>query len=224
MSGGTWRGTIRRTASFLFVGVLSCGGNGTASTGEGSAATSPGISQVEILRHMPTGAAPIGITAAFGSVWVVNSEFRVHDRGSVTRIDPDTGKVVATITVGSVLLEVAPGAGALWVSNSGENTVSRIDPSSNEVVATVDVCHAPGGLAAAGTTVWVACEDDDAVGVIDATHDRMVSTTDVGISPRFVLAAYGSIWVSNDVGSTISRIDPGSGRSSRRSTPRPGRN
>jgi hypothetical protein len=35
MSGGTKSGTIRRIASVLFVGVLSCSGNGTASTGEG---------------------------------------------------------------------------------------------------------------------------------------------------------------------------------------------
>ena len=40
----------------------------------------------------------------------------------------------------------------------------------------------------------------------------MVSTTDVGITPRFALAAFDAVWVSNYVGSTISRIDPATGK------------
>src|SRR5262245_38573121 len=202
------RGRVPGWASL--VALFACGASGT--TTSAISPTPTRSTHVQVLHRVRTGAGPIGIASAFGSVWVVNSEFRVHDRGSVTRIDPTTGRVLATITVGSVPLETTSAAGSIWVSNSGDGTVSRIDPSIDRVVATIDVCAAPEGLAPTGATVWGVCEDDDAVGRIDTSRERMVSTTDVGITPRFALAAFDAVWVSNYVGSTISRIDPATGK------------
>jgi DNA-binding beta-propeller fold protein YncE len=65
---------------------------------------------------------------------VVNAEIDAQ-RGSVSRIDPESGDVVGTIPVGAIPLEVAVGEGSVWVSNAGDDTVSRINPSSNEAVA-----------------------------------------------------------------------------------------
>jgi YVTN family beta-propeller protein len=50
------------------------------------------------------------------------------------------------------------GAGAVWVTNSGDATVSRIDPATNEVVDTLDVGAAPTGIAVANGFVWVAVQ------------------------------------------------------------------
>ncbi len=94
---------------------------------------------------MPVGGEPIGIVEAFGSVWVVNSEFDSGGTPSVSRIDPASASVEATVPVGAVPLEVAAAFGAVWVSNSEDDTVSRIDPATNEVVATIDVCERAGG-------------------------------------------------------------------------------
>ena len=45
-----------------------------------------------------------------GSVWVASGD------GTVSRIDPNSGRVVATITVGGTPEDVAVGAGAVWVT------------------------------------------------------------------------------------------------------------
>ena len=106
--------------------AVACGGVATST--ESSAPASPSnTSTVQILRHVRTAPGPIGITAAFGSIWVVNSEFREHDRGSVMRLDPTNGTVLATVHVGGVPLEVTAAAGSVWVSNSDDASVSRVE-------------------------------------------------------------------------------------------------
>ena len=40
----------------------------------------------------------------------------------------------------------------------------------------------------------------------------MVDTVKVEDEPRFATAAFGSVWVSNYLGSSVSRVDPASGK------------
>ena len=97
-------------ASCAILLVVSCGGGSDASTATAGVGLDvvPGSQdpQLEILQRVATGGEPIGITEGFGSIWVVNSEFRSGGEPSVTRIDPATGAVVASIGVGDVPLEV----------------------------------------------------------------------------------------------------------------------
>jgi DNA-binding beta-propeller fold protein YncE len=89
--------------------------------------------------------------------------------GSVSRVDPDTNKVVAAMPVGFVL-DVAVGAGAVWAVGgvcSGGKTIGgavfRIDPRQNEVTATIPLdlrrsgrsARLPYDLAAGEGAVWV---------------------------------------------------------------------
>src|SRR5439155_25503986 len=57
---------------------------------------------------------------------------------TVSRIDPATKRVVATVGTGRTPSAIAVGDGAVWVANAlGERgTVSRIEPQSNQVVST----------------------------------------------------------------------------------------
>jgi DNA-binding beta-propeller fold protein YncE len=72
--------------------------------------------------------------SAFGSIWVSQPD-------RVARIDPATGRVTATIPVPgtSDFRDLAAGAGALWVSDTGMETVTRIDPVRNHVTATISI-------------------------------------------------------------------------------------
>jgi YVTN family beta-propeller protein len=76
------------------------------------------------------GKAPRFIAAGGGAVWTLN-----QGDGSVSRIDPKTNKVVATIEVGvpGGGGDIAVGEGSVWVT-SFEFPISRIDPSTNQVV------------------------------------------------------------------------------------------
>src|SRR4029453_14734690 len=76
------------------------------------------------------GKSPRFIAAGGGAVWTLN-----QGDGSVSRIDPKTNKVVATIDVGvpGPGGEIAVGEGSVWVT-AFEFPLSRIDPSTNTVV------------------------------------------------------------------------------------------
>ena len=76
--------------------------------------------------------------------------------GTVTRIDPATGKPADLVTVGHEPRAVAADRDGVWVANDGDATVMRIDPGSGDVTDTVDVKSRPAALAIVGGAVWTA--------------------------------------------------------------------
>ncbi|MGH3032515.1 MAG: YncE family protein [Gaiellaceae bacterium] len=74
----------------------------------------------------------------------------------VSRIEPETGRVVETIPAGgSWTGAIATGEGTVWVENHSAATVSRIDPFSNRVVETIPITRQSRGIAAGEGAVWV---------------------------------------------------------------------
>jgi len=146
------------------------------------------------------------VAVGYGSVWVSNT-----GRDSVSRIDPATNKVVATIRVGSAPFGVAVGVGAVWVTNQDGNTVSRIDPSRNRVAATIRVGMLPIGVAITPGAVWVGNHHGDSVVVIDPTTNEVVKTVSVGSTPvggpAHMVAGAGAVWIGVPDTSSITRID-----------------
>ena len=59
----------------------------------------------------PVGDGPVDVAVGEGAVWVVNQL-----DGTVMRLDPETGKVVATIHVGNEPQRIAAGEGRVWVT------------------------------------------------------------------------------------------------------------
>ncbi|MGH2635769.1 MAG: hypothetical protein ACRDHU_06465 [Actinomycetota bacterium] len=213
------RGSLRIAALAGAMALVACSSGEEPSSGASGTTGSPEPAPTSTLgpvdaveAEIAVGGQPIGVATGEGSVWVVNSEFESGDPGSVTRIDPGGGEVLATVEVGAVPLEVAVGEGAVWVSNAEDDTVSRIDPTTDEVVATIAVCAAPEGIAIGDGSVWVVCEEDNAVGRIDPERDEMVETIDVGLQPRFATFAFDSLWVSNYLDGGVMRIDPKTGK------------
>jgi DNA-binding SARP family transcriptional activator/DNA-binding beta-propeller fold protein YncE len=103
---------------------------------------------------------PYGVASGEGGVWVGD-----HTWSTVTRIDPDTRKVVTAVDVSkrvglpSGVYGLAVGAGAVWVPNRYELNVVRIDPRTNKVAARIKVPFSPNAVAVAGDAVWVAVTD-----------------------------------------------------------------
>lgn len=84
----------------------------------------------------------------------------------MTRIDPDTRKVVATIEVRdpqgdleSGVFGLAVGAGGVWVPNRYAFDLVRIDPRTNKVSARIELPYSPSSVAVTGDAVWVAVSD-----------------------------------------------------------------
>ena len=70
-----------------------------------------GPGQARTVKHYPVGDGPVDVAVGEGGVWVASS----HDR-TVTRLDPESGEVVARIEIGNEPWRIAAGEGAVWVS------------------------------------------------------------------------------------------------------------
>ena len=154
--------------------------------------------------------------------------------GTLSRIDPVTGEVVAKVEVGRGAVDVAVDerSGAVWVAglalskdydggpsgqNLKDNKLSRVDPQTNRVEAEIPIrSGTPGGgaqnVAVGAGAVWVASADGRLLKVDPAT-DRVVATVPLGDYSSHVVVSAGSVWVSGqNSGTWLKRVDPGAAK------------
>jgi virginiamycin B lyase len=144
----------------------------------------------------------LNVAVGAGSVWVSSSS------GIVSRIDPGTNQVMATITVEGIPAQVASGNDAIWIANRGNTFVSQIDPQTNQVVERIDVGFSTRALAAAQDSVWVAGEDEPVLMRIDPQTKRVVAWITVGESSWGIAADKDAVWVTSNHVNTLWQIDP----------------
>src|SRR5579859_4177240 len=99
--------------------------------------------------HIPLGFATGEVAYGKPYVWVAEP---IANR--VWAIDPRTGTVGGSVTVGAQPDGIAVGDGAVWVS-SADGTVSRIDPVHLRVVEQIQVGGTPAGIAVGDGALWV---------------------------------------------------------------------
>jgi YVTN family beta-propeller protein len=130
-----------------------------------------------------------------GALWISSNDI-VADQYRVFRIDPSTGKVVATIPLRLGAQGIDVGQNAVWVASPLGNTVSQIEPSTNRVVHTVRVGKDPIAVAVGEGAVWVTNYKDGTVSRIDPQRARIVETIKVGPNPDRIAAGEGGVWVT----------------------------
>jgi streptogramin lyase len=146
---------------------------------------------------------PTGLAFGFGSVWVTSGSY-----GTLSRIDPQSGEVVAKIDVdhGAVAVAVDESSGAVWVGGLSWNTkpennkLSRVDPETNRVVAEIPIrADARDGgadnVAVGEGAVWVLSVDGRILKV-DPETNEVADMVSVGTkSWESPLVAYGGgVW------------------------------
>lgn len=104
----------------------------------------------EVDAIVTVGSRPGRAAIGEGAVWVLNGD------GTVTRVDPKTNKVAATITIGGDTAggDIAAGAGSVWVSLPGAPIV-RIDPRTDRAVQRF-TGEGGGAILVAHGSLWVA--------------------------------------------------------------------
>jgi YVTN family beta-propeller protein len=159
-----------------------------------------------MVATIPVGPGPFGIGLAAGAVWVANS-----GDATVSRINPATNTVVATVQVGApppVFRGLGTGQGAVWVTN-GDNSVSRINPTTNRVVATVHIDNCCDGEVAVGpNAVWISNHITSSVTRINPHTNQVVATIEV--PSAFGIGVLGhAVWVvgTTDAGGVLSQIN-----------------
>ncbi len=125
---------------------------------------------------------------------------------SVTEIDA-SGRVLASVPVGTNPIAVAFSHGAIWVVNASDDTVSKINPATHAVQDVIDVGHEPRAIAATGDDLWVTNFGDGSVSRINVEVGREVDTIAVGSGPDAIAAGPAGLWVANSKDNTIQRID-----------------
>ncbi len=152
------------------------------------------------------------IVVGEGGVWVTGDT-------TVTRLDPVTGKITATLRADQFgdggPFRLAVGDGSIWLVNliqaAWGSHVHRIDPHTNRFVgkpATVGVEAV--GIAFGADSVWTANHDDSTVSRIDPKTNTAVATITLSSEPHYIYfnSDDGLVWVANYHDDSVSRIDP----------------
>ena len=155
---------------------------------------------------------PRGIVAGQDAVWV--TAWKPGANGQLVRIDPRTGVVLATISVGHEPGALAVADVDVWVANEADHTLSRIDTHTNTVAATIPVVHLPVGMAIGADAVWVASRGSallspPTLSRIDPSSNTVVETTPLeGTAPIGMAAGAGRLWVASRNPDAVVQIGP----------------
>jgi YVTN family beta-propeller protein len=173
----------------------------------------------QLSTSIPVGVAPSAIVAGHGAIWVYNDI-----DGTVTRIDPATNAVMATIPVATpldpalpphdlpgmrqALPDLAIDATSIWAIKPEEQAVAQIDPETNTVVATIPLPAKAMSIASDGSSLWVALFASDSVARIDTATGEVVATIRNVPKPGAIAVAQDAVWVTNYMSNAVTRIDP----------------
>ena len=151
-----------------------------------------------------------GTVLTFGSEALWSADF---DSSTVTRVDPATGRVLATIDV-----DTADGAAStsqgIWVTEHHAGSVALIDPRTNKVASVVrvgpDGAGGPQPIELLGDRLWVGIPSSNKLVAIDPASKLVVETIDKLPDPCGAIAlATGSIWVTECMDDkNVDRADP----------------
>ncbi len=162
----------------------------------------------EIQAIIATGIAnPRGetnVVSGAGAIWVPSDA-----TGKISRIDPATNEVVATIDVVPGTFFLAFGFDALWAVSSDEQKLQRIDPATNEVISSVDLGNQPGFLAAGEGGVWVQEQGDGTVARVDPETNTLTQRTKVGDTLLYgdIDVGDGKVWLRTTEDQTFVVLD-----------------
>jgi len=140
------------------------------------------------------------------AVWISNKP-----KDAVFKLDPATGKVAATVTVGSKPCSgLAIGFGSLWVPNCGDKTVSRVDLKTDKVTASFPsgIGNSEGYIATGAGSVWLMTDAKGTLARIDPATNKVIKEIMLPEGSYCPIFGGGAIWVTSTDGNSVTRVDP----------------
>ena len=178
----------------------------------------PGV-KIPIERLKPDAVFEVGghpdWLAIDADAWVSN-----EPNDNVSRFDPKTNKVAATIALGQgkrPCSGLAAGFGSLWVPNCGDRTLGRIDLKTNAVTATIPMTigNSEGGIATGAGSVWLMTDSKGTLARIDPDTNKVVA--EIYVASGSYGLAFGpgdkdgtdaAVWVTSSEHDSVARVDP----------------
>jgi hypothetical protein len=158
-----------------------------------------------------------GVAQAAGSLWISCSDTSAGapGKGSVVRVDPVTGGVLARIAVDPQPGRIAAALGMLWVPSFDRSTLTRIDPRTNTVTAVVKLPAPAQTIVAAGGALWVswATAEPRRAGFlrIDPASGVVTQRVPLDAPAGAVTATEHGIYFLQMRGDRLMRLDPATG-------------
>jgi YVTN family beta-propeller protein len=187
---------------------------GPATTTPATIAAPPPVTPVQpspVVATIGIGGLSYGMAAGAGALWVAGSDH-------VTRIDPATNSVEATIRVGATgsgPADVAFGPGAVWVPVAVPGAMFAINPATNKVTARISLggpLRGPISVSATRGAVWVACCGESGAAAsdeggtlfrVDPRRKRVVAEIALPANPVAVAADPSAAWVATASGRVL---------------------
>ena len=96
------------------------------------------------------------LAAALTAVLLAETVVKRPPRGAgAEALDPQTGKLLATVPLGTTPSSIAVGAGAVWVLDADDKTISVIDPETRSLESVFSTSSTPTDLAAGAGALWI---------------------------------------------------------------------
>ena len=161
----------------------------SGSSGAGAAAQTFGVSAIAVGRR---------------AVWAVDPD------GSISRIEPATGRLVARIDPARASAISAGDAGVWFVTSiGGAPAVASVDPHTNRVGQTIAVdTSSLVGITVGAGSIWTTDPYDGVVWRIDPGPKPVERTIPLGFGVTQVVFRDGVVWAASIANGTVSRIDP----------------
>lgn len=176
----------------------------TSSDGPELKAVQRPMSDLHAIAKFPIPGFPDWV-AIGDSVWISNKP-----KNSISRLDPGTNKIGATILVGKAPCSgLAVGFGSVWVPHCGDGSVWRIDMASQKILAkiTSGVADTEGGIAAGEGSVWMPSDATGVLSRIDPATDKMVSRIQIPAGSYTAIVAESSVWITSTKNNLVTRVD-----------------
>lgn len=157
-----------------------------------------------------------GSVIAFGAgfVWTGNDDERYKRGSTISKLNPNTNRVVGRPLVLGSPQSIGFGHGAVWVADHAGWLV-KIDPLSFKVVARQRLDFGPHGVVIANDAVYVADAHDSRLLEADPKTAEIRRKTALPVGPIYPAVGGGSIWSSSAAAweggmqdDRVVRIDP----------------
>jgi hypothetical protein len=143
-----------------------------------------------------------GMSIGYGSIWLA-----CRNQRAVQRVDAQTGRVLATISVPEPVWTVTAGAGWVWAVALRGVAVYRINPGTNSLTAPISLGFAATYAWGAAGTAWAADDEGQAMIRIAEATGAVVARIPVGNGPAGFAFDGSFAWVLNHRENTLDRID-----------------
>jgi streptogramin lyase len=192
----------------------------------GPTPVSPTLGPVTGFRAGPS---PVSVAITPGAAWVLNS-----GNSTISRLDPDTGRIETTFSVQLPEKRVGPSRfatvadGRLWVvsavdDDAPKSAISAIDPSTGHTLTRFELGGSVfqdqvtrGDVAIGSGTVWVALQGEDEIRRIDAATGTLLDQ--IPLPGPTALAVDGKVLWAATADGRLYRVVPGTGATRVRAT------